>query len=60
MQINDLRYAVGDHLRPGDIVLAQFRGPDQLKGATLTQMTTRLLRRIQDQGLTVGRLEDYL
>ncbi|MFE7838423.1 polysaccharide deacetylase family protein [Streptomyces sp. NPDC057474] len=60
MQINDLRYAVGDHLRPGDIVLAQFRGPDQLKGATLTEMTTRLLRRIQQQGLTVGRLEDYL
>ncbi|MDX3070441.1 polysaccharide deacetylase family protein, partial [Streptomyces sp. ND04-05B] len=60
MQIHDLRYAVGDRLRPGDIVLAQFRGPDQLKGATLTQMTTRLLRRIQEQGLTVGRLEDYL
>lgn len=60
MQINDLRYAVGDHLHPGDIVLAQFRGPDQLKGATLTEMTTRLLRRIQEQGLTVGRLEDYL
>ncbi|WP_416070195.1 polysaccharide deacetylase family protein [Streptomyces scabiei] len=60
MQINDLRYAVGDRLRPGDIVLAQFRGPDQLRGATLTQMTTRLLRRIQEQGLTVGRLEDYL
>uniref|UniRef100_UPI002FDC6614 polysaccharide deacetylase family protein n=1 Tax=Streptomyces sp. IBSBF 2950 TaxID=2903528 RepID=UPI002FDC6614 len=60
MQIHDLRYAVGDRLRPGDIVLAQFRGPDQLGGATLTQMTTRLLRRIQEQGLTVGRLEDYL
>ncbi|MEH0520090.1 polysaccharide deacetylase family protein [Streptomyces stelliscabiei] len=60
MQINDLRYAVGDRLRPGDIVLAQFRGPDQLQGATLTEMTARLLRRIQAQGLTVGRLEDYL
>ncbi|UUU31451.1 polysaccharide deacetylase family protein [Streptomyces sp. CA-210063] len=60
MQITDLRYAVGDHLRPGDIVLAQFRGPAQLNGATLTRMTTRLLRRIQEQGLTVGRLEDYL
>ncbi|MFE7760055.1 polysaccharide deacetylase family protein [Streptomyces sp. NPDC057438] len=60
MQINDLRYAVGDRLRPGDIVLAQFRGPAQLEGATLTEMTTRLLRRIQEQGLTVGRLEDYL
>lgn len=60
MQIHDLRYAVGDRLRPGDIVLACFRGPDQLKGTTLTQMTTRLLRRVQEQGLTVGRLEDYL
>ncbi|MFM9677068.1 polysaccharide deacetylase family protein [Streptomyces brasiliscabiei] len=60
MQINDLRYAVGDRLRPGDIVLAHFRGPEQLKGTTLTEMTTRLLRRVQAQGLTVGRLEDYL
>ncbi|QFR02925.1 polysaccharide deacetylase family protein [Streptomyces phaeolivaceus] len=60
MQINDLRYAVGDRLRPGDIVLAHFRGPEQLNGTTLTEMTTRLLRRIQQQGLTVGRLEDYL
>ncbi|WP_420918205.1 polysaccharide deacetylase family protein, partial [Streptomyces caniscabiei] len=60
MQIHDLRYAVGDRLRPGDIVLAGFRGPDQLKGTTLTEMTTRLLRRVQEQGLTVGRLEDYL
>ncbi|MBD9702640.1 polysaccharide deacetylase family protein [Streptomyces sp. ID01-12c] len=60
IQIHDLRYAVGDRLRPGDIVLAGFRGPDQLKGTTLTEMTTRLLRRVQEQGLTVGRLEDYL
>ncbi|MEE1833808.1 polysaccharide deacetylase family protein [Streptomyces sp. SP17KL33] len=60
MQIHDLRYAVGDRLRPGDIVLAGFRGPDQLQGTTLTEMTTRLLRRVQEQGLTVGRLEDYL
>ncbi|WP_259408280.1 polysaccharide deacetylase family protein [Streptomyces akebiae] len=60
MQIHDLRYAVGHRLRPGDIVLAGFRGPDQLKGTTLTEMTTRLLRRVQEQGLTVGRLEDYL
>lgn len=65
-------HTTGDRLRPGDIVLALphprlrpsgdtlTRGPDQLKGATLTRMTTRLLRRIQEQGLTVGRLEDYL
>ncbi|WP_338896507.1 polysaccharide deacetylase family protein [Streptomyces sp. TG1A-60] len=58
LQSAGLRHAVGDRLRPGDIVLAGFR--DQLKGATLTQMTTSLLRRIQERGLTVGRLEDYL
>lgn len=72
MRITGLRHTVGDRLRPGDIVLALphprlrssggtlTQGPDQLKGASLTQMTTRLLRRIQEQGLTVGRLEDYL
>ncbi|WP_374194276.1 polysaccharide deacetylase family protein [Streptomyces sp. N35] len=60
MQINDLRYAQGAKLRPGDIVLAHFRGPDELHGASLTEMTTRMLRRIQEQGFTVARLEDYL
>ncbi|OEJ25489.1 polysaccharide deacetylase [Streptomyces agglomeratus] len=60
MQINDLRYAHGDRLRPGDIVLAHFRGPAELKGATITEMTTRMLRRIQEQGFAVARLEDYL
>ncbi|MCB5165908.1 polysaccharide deacetylase family protein [Streptomyces bambusae] len=60
MQINDLRYAEGDALRPGDIVLAHFRGPSELKGATLTEMTTRMLRRIQEQGYRIGVLEDYL
>lgn len=60
MQVNDLRYAVGDRLRPGDIILAHFRGPAEPNGATQAQMTTSLLRRIQEQGLTVGRLEDYL
>ncbi|MGY0024466.1 polysaccharide deacetylase family protein [Streptomyces sp. cg35] len=60
MQINDLRYADGDRLRPGDIILTHFRGPSDLKGTTLTEMTTRMLRRIQEQGFTVGRLEDYV
>ncbi|MER5889614.1 polysaccharide deacetylase family protein [Streptomyces sp. NPDC001941] len=60
MQIHDLRYADGEGLRPGDIVLAHFRGPDELKGSTLPQMTTRMLRRIQEQGFAVARLEDYL
>ncbi|MEV3857934.1 polysaccharide deacetylase family protein [Streptomyces sp. NPDC050095] len=61
MQINDLRYADdGDRLHPGDIVLTHFRGPGDLKGTTLTEMTTRMLRRIQEQGFTVGKLEDYV
>ncbi|MFI6939296.1 polysaccharide deacetylase family protein [Streptomyces sp. NPDC050418] len=60
MQIDDLRYTEGEQLRPGDIILAHFRGPDELRGASLTEMTTRILRRIQAQGFTVGRLEDYL
>jgi peptidoglycan/xylan/chitin deacetylase (PgdA/CDA1 family) len=60
MQIHDFQYAQGDALRPGDIVLAHFRGPNELKGSTLTQMTARMLRRIQAQGYAIGRLEDYL
>ncbi|MER5950837.1 polysaccharide deacetylase family protein [Streptomyces sp. NPDC001904] len=60
MQINDLRYADGDRLRPGDIILAHFRGPADLKGTTLTEMTSRMLRRVQEQGFTVARLEDYV
>ncbi len=60
MQINDMRYADGDKLRPGDIVLAHFRGPQELKGTSMTQMVTNMLRSIQRQGYTVARLEDYL
>ncbi|MFJ7047507.1 polysaccharide deacetylase family protein [Streptomyces sp. NPDC101112] len=54
--------AAGDRLRPGDIVHAHVRGrgPGRLDGASLTRVTAGLLRRIQEQGLTVGRLEDYL
>ncbi|MFF6781989.1 polysaccharide deacetylase family protein [Streptomyces sp. NPDC012510] len=55
-----LRHTVADRLRPGDIVLAGTGGPGRLEGATLTRMTAGLLRRIQERGLTVGRLEDYL
>ncbi|MEU7603740.1 polysaccharide deacetylase family protein [Streptomyces sp. NPDC040724] len=60
MQINNFQYAEGSALRPGDIILAHFRGPAELKGATETQMTTRMLQRIQEQGYRIGRLEDYL
>lgn len=60
MQINDMRYAEGGGLRPGDIVLAHFRGPSELKGTTMAQMVTNMLRSIQRQGYTVARLEDYV
>lgn len=52
----------GDRLRPGDIVIvtAGSRAPGARGGASLTETTARLLRRIQERGLTVGRLEDYL
>ncbi|MFH8725379.1 polysaccharide deacetylase family protein [Streptomyces termitum] len=61
MQIKDMQYQRGDRaLRPGDIVLAHFRGPAELKGRSMTEMTANLLRKIQEQGFTVARLEDYV
>ncbi|MFF5633919.1 polysaccharide deacetylase family protein [Streptomyces sp. NPDC012825] len=61
MQIRNMRYQRGDRkLHPGDIVLAHFRGPSELKGRTMTEMTATMLRRIQEQGFTVARLEDYV
>ncbi|GAB7110156.1 polysaccharide deacetylase family protein [Streptomyces phaeofaciens JCM 4814] len=61
MQIKNMQYQRGDEkLHPGDIVLAHFRGPSELKGTSITEMTTNLLRHIQEQGFTVARLEDYL
>ncbi|MFD9303848.1 polysaccharide deacetylase family protein [Streptomyces sp. NPDC060048] len=60
MQINNFQYAEGSALKPGDIILAHFRGPSELKGTTETEMTTRMLQRIQEQGYRIGRLEDYL
>ncbi|MFJ8626367.1 polysaccharide deacetylase family protein [Kitasatospora sp. NPDC093550] len=61
MQIHDMQYQAADKkLKPGDIVLAHFRGPKELKGATMTQMFGDLLARIQEQGFSVARLEDYI
>ncbi|MER7520127.1 polysaccharide deacetylase family protein [Streptomyces sp. NPDC126499] len=61
MQIKNMQYQRGDRkLHPGDIILAHFRGPSELKGTTMTEMTANLLRHIQEQGFTVARLEDYL
>ncbi|MCH5673643.1 polysaccharide deacetylase family protein [Streptomyces gilvus] len=45
------------HLTPGDIVSV---APDDGTGPPLTQRTSRLLARVEERGLTVGRLEDYL
>ncbi|WUC68670.1 polysaccharide deacetylase family protein [Streptomyces sp. NBC_00667] len=60
MQITGFQYAEGSALRPGDIILAHFRGPSELKGETETQMTANMLKRIQEQGFKIARLEDYL
>ncbi|WP_225804363.1 polysaccharide deacetylase family protein, partial [Streptomyces sp. NK15101] len=61
MQIKNMQYQRGDRkLHPGDIILAHFRGPSELKGRTMTEMTATLLRKIQEQGFTVARLEDYV
>ncbi|WP_073951795.1 polysaccharide deacetylase family protein [Streptomyces kebangsaanensis] len=61
MQITNMQYQAADRkLRPGDIILAHFRGPEELKGTTMTEMFANLLKRIQEQGFTVARLEDYV
>ncbi|MGW1866879.1 polysaccharide deacetylase family protein [Streptomyces mauvecolor] len=61
MQITNMQYQRGDKkLHPGDIILAHFRGPKELKGASMTEMTANMLRHIQEQGFTVARLEDYV
>lgn len=58
MGTDDLTYTAGAHrLQPGDIVAV---GPDETPTPTLRERTTRLLREIQEQGLTVARLEDYV
>ncbi|MFI0821890.1 polysaccharide deacetylase family protein [Streptomyces sp. NPDC021098] len=60
MEPKGLAYRSGSGLRPGDIILAHFRGPEQLNGHSMTDMITELLREIQAQGFTVARLEDYI
>ncbi|MFF9159372.1 polysaccharide deacetylase family protein [Streptomyces longwoodensis] len=55
---SELTFTHGPHrLLPGDIVTVD---PDELSGPGLRERTTRLLRAVQGQGLTVGHLEDYL
>lgn len=61
MQIHDMQYDdVNKRLHPGDILLAHFRGPEQLKGETMTAMFAHMLKRVQKQGFAVARLEDYI
>ncbi|MDR3033783.1 MAG: polysaccharide deacetylase family protein [Kitasatospora sp.] len=61
MQIHDMQYQAADKkLKSGDIILAHFRGPSELKGETMTQMFGELLSRIQEQGFAVARLDDYI
>ena len=61
MQIHDMQYDdVDKKLHPGDILLAHFRGPEQLKGETMTEMFGHMLERIRRRGFAVARLEDYI
>ncbi|WP_033213942.1 polysaccharide deacetylase family protein [Kitasatospora phosalacinea] len=61
MQIHDMQYQAADKkLKNGDIILAHFRGPSELKGETMTRMFGELLSRIQEQGFAVARLDDYV
>ena len=60
MQINDMQYVGAKKLHPGDIILSHFRGPAELKGTTMTTMFGNMLRKIQAQGYTIARLEDYI
>jgi peptidoglycan/xylan/chitin deacetylase (PgdA/CDA1 family) len=61
MQITDMEYQTAAHrLNPGDIILSHFRGPAQLDGESMIHMMIWLYRKIQDQGFTVGDLEQYV
>ncbi|MFJ8438218.1 polysaccharide deacetylase family protein [Kitasatospora griseola] len=61
MQIHDMQYQAADKkLKNGDIILAHFRGPSELKGETMTAMFGEMLARIQEQGFAVARLDDYI
>ncbi|QOV47710.1 polysaccharide deacetylase family protein [Streptomyces chromofuscus] len=58
MHADDLTFTKGPaRLRPGDIVSVPST---ETPSPMLRERTTRLLRRVQEAGLTVGRLEDYL
>jgi len=61
MEITGLEYQTPSRkLQDGDIILAHFRGPSELKGETMTKMFANLLKRIHEQGFAVARLDDYI
>ncbi|HZP52059.1 polysaccharide deacetylase family protein [Actinocrinis sp.] len=61
MEIHDMQYQTAAHqLQPGDIILAHFRGPAQLKGETMVQMMINLYKHIQAQGFTVADITKYV
>jgi peptidoglycan/xylan/chitin deacetylase (PgdA/CDA1 family) len=61
MEIHDMQYQTASHaLQPGDIILAHFRGPAQLKGETMVQMMINLYKHIQAQGFTVADITKYV
>ncbi|CAG6391540.1 polysaccharide deacetylase family protein [Streptomyces cocklensis] len=61
MQIKKVQFQRPDKkFHPGDIILAHFRGPTQLKGESMTVMTANLLRQVASQGFTLARLDDYV
>ncbi|WP_308012264.1 polysaccharide deacetylase family protein [Actinacidiphila acidipaludis] len=61
MQIKNVAFQdPAKHFHPGDIILAHFRGPSELKGETMTVMVRNMLREIARQGYTVAPLEDYV
>ena len=61
MEITNIEYqTAADRLSPGDIILAHFRDPAQLDGESMIHMMILLYRHIQDQGFTVGDLEQYV
>ncbi|MDI2129773.1 polysaccharide deacetylase family protein [Yinghuangia seranimata] len=55
-----MEYRYGDHLlKPGDIILTHFRGPDVWRG-DMRDMLRRVLQVVTDQGFALARLDDYL
>jgi peptidoglycan/xylan/chitin deacetylase (PgdA/CDA1 family) len=61
MQITGFQYQTASHtLHDGDIILAHFRGPAELKGESMTKMFANMVKRIEEQGFTVARLDDYI